>query len=153
MQNAFSDMRLYLVLVALMLGVAFGMLPKAQAESSRDSTRFHCWAEVDGFGFEDEGHIVSVRGKIHPNGVLHTPVFVDVDGDIVARYSGPSYSSGPGHIMIEGIKDLDGHLILRYLGEGQNSNYLFFSRDPQSRSPGDAFVDTKDVNCHFIPEW
>ena|GEM_PF-6426307 len=167
------ELKICLGVMAVSLGLAVGVSPQAGAAPAR-GTLFHCWAYADARAdddfdkdgelliFEDDdkdfgaGYLVSVRGKIHRNGRVHNPVLVDVGGVLVASFSGQGSSAGRNSLRIEGIRrqrELSGHLILRYMGENSQSNLLYFSRETQSRHPRDAVVDTRDLKCHFIPEW
>ncbi len=143
--------------MVLCLGVSFGLMSTAQAAANRD-VLFICSAWVPSEDYDsdkDEGYVISVRGRVHENGVLHNPIFVDIDGHVIARYSGASYSTGRGHLQIEGIRSgrLGGRLVLRYMGENSSLNYFYYSPDPHTRSFDRSLVDTRDFECRFRRVW
>jgi hypothetical protein len=160
MSGLFSYCRTHLAWIVVSLGFCYGMIALAQASPMSGDVHFRCWTWIEPPHHANDGesitrHSVSVRGIIHRTGVLHSPVLLDVDGHLVARYSGASYSTGRDLIQIQGIRSgpLGGRLILRYFGEHSNLNYFFYSPDPHARDPHRTWVDTDQFDCRFVPAW
>ncbi|MEO5668936.1 MAG: hypothetical protein ABIR96_12825 [Bdellovibrionota bacterium] len=167
MNDDFSQLKMYLTVTMLTIILAIGLAPKAHAgDRNEGDTYFHCWAALPSddqphvwksdSDSELPEHILSVTGKIHSTGVVQAPVIVDIDGVQLSKFSGSTASAGEGYVMVEGMGEdptRHGHLILRFLGEDNASNTLFYSRFTTSRQSDRAIVDSDDVKCHFIPVW